>query len=148
MSQVSWVPTTVDDGYWMPRTPFTTTGVARHTSESAFQGGTYARGLPIARADLDPGIAGLVHALNDAGIVTMGSCEDISDDDENPLPIMIVEFRMQDWPKLAPMIPRDVADNESGWLVTANPAEPEIMAALFPASEYESFLARVKKLTC
>ena len=146
MGQISWMPIAVEDGYYITHPWLTTCGIAQHTSKEASERGTYFRGLPAEVADLDPGIAELVHALNAAGITTVGSCEDVSgDDDEDSVPVMIIEFRMKDWPKLAPMIREDAPLNESGWLVTANPDEPEIMAVLFPPSEYEGFLARVRK---
>jgi hypothetical protein len=146
MGQISWLPTAVEDGYFMPHPLFTTSGTGEHTTKESGERGTYFRGLPVEDAALDAGIAELVHALNAAGITTVGSCEDISmDDDEDSVPVMIIEFLIRDWPKLAPMIRHDAAYNESGWLVTANPNEPEIMAVLFPPSEYDDFLARVRK---
>lgn len=147
MGQISWVPEAVEDGYWMPCPVFTTSGAGGgHTgTKEIVEQGTYFRGLPVEVAALDPGIAELVHALNAAGITTVGSCENITEDDDDSMPLMIVEFLISDWPKLAAILRDDIARNETGWLVTANPDEPKVMAVLFPPSEYEDFLARVRK---
>lgn len=141
---ISWIPVVTEEGYWTPYPPFTTEGEVEHVHDPSKPGGFY-RHLPLGDASLDPGVAELVHALNDAGITTVGSCEDISlDDDDGKLPVMIIEFRMEDWPKLAPILRGDIAENQSGWLVTANPAEPDTMAILFPSDECKDFLARVR----
>lgn len=162
-TEIVWLPHdagTGDDGEpgWLPAVPFTTFGTGSHAGGDGL---VYVDDLtgpeigPSGRRNsygLDPEIADLVVALNKAGIETVQSCQEITDEAAEYLtdiPRMgIVVVTWAAFPKVAATLPGMVTGNNfdreagSGWLFAAH-LNAKYVSVIFPWRDHDAWLARL-----
>ena len=156
-TDIVWMPHEAEEGYCIPAPPLTTFGTGRHVGGPDL---VYVPGItgPEFYDDgdrnpwgLDPEIAGLIIALNEAGIKTVQSCQDITSyadedniyDDVPRMGIVLVEW--DTFPLMKDMFPEAATGTnfDDGWLF-ATSRDADYVSILFPWRDLDKFTAAVK----
>jgi hypothetical protein len=158
---IVWVPHEAGEGEYIPAPMFTTFGTGEHAGSpdlvyvEEITGPEFTNGHRNPWG-LDPEIAGLIIALNAAGIKTVQSCQEITDLGEDDLygdlprmGIVVVEYGT--FPLVARVLPEDVSGTNfdghgDGWLFAASP-DAKYVSILFPWRDLQAFTDAVKTAT-
>jgi hypothetical protein len=156
-TDIVWLPHEANEGEYIPAPTFTTFGsggghvgnpdlvyVPELTGPEFSEDGKHRNPW-----GLDPEIAGLIIALNAAGITTVQSCQEITDPGEDiygDMPRMgIVVVEWGTFPLLTKTLPgHATGDNrEDGWLFAAD-SGAEHVSVIFPWRDLEAWLSSIK----